>query len=68
MKQYECVEVQHHRDVGTTIALYQKEGWHLYDYSAASMGSGPIGYRVNHYLLFESEDIRESATNKAGDS
>ncbi len=62
MKEYECVEVQHHREVGKTIVVYQEAGWHLHSCSTASIGSGPIGYRVNHYLLFEREDIRESAT------
>lgn len=55
MKEYTCVEAQHHRDVGETIARYQKSGWHLHAYQAAGIGAGPIGYRVNHYLLFERE-------------
>jgi len=67
MKEYECVEVQHHREVGKTIVVYQESGWHLHSFSAASIGSGPVGYRVNHYLLFEREEAGKS-TNKVGDS
>ncbi len=33
----ECVELQHHRDVGETIAVYQKTGWRLHSYQAASL-------------------------------
>jgi hypothetical protein len=52
LKEYECVEVKHHKDVGRTIKEWQKAGWRLHTYQAA----GDVGMTtafVNHYLLFE---------------
>jgi hypothetical protein len=48
LKEYECVQVGHHRDVGKVIEEWQKKGWRLHAYQATQ-------YRmdVNHYLLFE---------------
>ena len=57
-KEYECVEVKHHKDVGKTIAEYQKNGWHLHTYQAAAgLAGGPISSFVNHYLLFEKDSL-----------
>jgi hypothetical protein len=53
LKEYECVEVKHHKDIGRTIEEYQRMGWRLYTYQVAGMGAGPMAYNVNHYLLFE---------------
>ena len=53
MKEYECVEVKNHRDVGKRLEEWQKNGWHLHTYSTAGMGAGPMAYNVTHYLLFE---------------
>jgi len=53
MKEYECVEIEHHKDVGKTIGEYQSRGWRLHTYQTAGMGAGPMAYKVNHYLLFE---------------
>ena len=53
MREYECIEVKHHRDIAKKIAEYQKNGWHLHTYQTAGMGAGPMSYIVNHYLLFE---------------
>jgi hypothetical protein len=48
-KQYECVQLKHHREVASTIVEYEKRGWRLHTYQAAGdAGSGG----VNHYLLF----------------
>ena len=55
MKQYECVEVKHHKDVSKTIEEWQKKGWRLHTYQTAGMGAGPMSYEVRHYLLFERE-------------
>ncbi|MFC1866178.1 hypothetical protein ACFLYB_05660 [Chloroflexota bacterium] len=55
MKEYECVEVKQHKDVGKTIAEYQKNGWHLHTYQAAGLSGGPVASFVNHYLLFEKD-------------
>jgi hypothetical protein len=53
MKEYECVEVEHHKDIGKTIGEYLGRGWSLHTYQTAGMGAGPMAYKVNHYLLFE---------------
>jgi len=53
LKNYECVEVKHHKDVGKMIEEYERNGWHLHAYQTAGMGAGPMSYIVNHYLLFE---------------
>ena len=52
-KEYECIEVKQHKDVGKTIAEYQKNGWDLHTYQAAGLSGGLIRSFVNHYLLFE---------------
>ena len=48
MKEYECVQVNHHKDVGKTIQEFQEKGWRLYSYAVAGSPTA-----VNHYLLFE---------------
>lgn len=53
MKEYECVQVNHHKDVGKTIGEYEMQGWHLRTYQTAGMGAGPMAFTVHHYLLFE---------------
>lgn len=53
MKEWKCVEVKHHKDVGRIIEEYQNQGWFLNTYQVAGMGAGPISYKTNHYLLFE---------------
>lgn len=50
MKEWECVLVGHHKDIGKVIEEREKNGWILHDYEA--VGSPTI---VNHYLLFERE-------------
>ena len=54
-KEYECVELKQHKDVGKTIEEYQKNGWHLHTYQAAGLSGGPFSSFVNHYLLFEKD-------------
>ena len=44
MKEYDCVEVKHHKDVGKTIAEYQKDGWHLHTYQTAGTEPEPSVY------------------------
>ncbi len=53
LKEYEYVEVKHHKDVGKVISEWQKKGWRLHTYQTAGMGAGPMSYEVNHCLLFE---------------
>lgn len=48
MKEYECVQVSHHKDIGKTIQEWQRKGWRLHTYQAVGYGT-----LVNHYLLFE---------------
>ena len=50
LKEWMCVQVKHHKDVGPTIEKFQKNGWGLHTYACAHIGVGPD---VNHYLLFE---------------
>jgi hypothetical protein len=55
MKQYECVQVNHHKDVSPAIEKYQLEGWHLHTYQAAVANSSLFTPVVYHYLLFEKD-------------
>ena len=48
LKEYECVQVGHHKDIGKTIDEWQKKGWCLCTYQASGFGTD-----VKHYLLFE---------------
>jgi len=50
MKEYECVEVNHHNKIAKKIQEYMMNGWHLHTYQATTVGTLPI---VIHYLLFE---------------
>ncbi len=45
MKQYTCVHVSHHKDVGNTIDEWLQKGWRLHTYTVTF---------DHHYLLFES--------------
>jgi hypothetical protein len=48
LKEYTCVQVGHHKNIGKKIEEWQKKGWQLSKYQA--VGTPTI---VNHYLLFE---------------
>ena len=48
MKEYECVQVNHHKEIAKTIKEYLMNGWHLHTYQATGLGT-----TVTHYLLFE---------------
>ncbi len=48
MKEWECVQVNHHKDVGGVIMMMGEKGWHLHSYQATGYGTD-----VKHYLLFE---------------
>lgn len=48
MKDYICVQVDNHKEIGNTIAEYQKEGWRLHTYQATGRDIW-----IKHYLLFE---------------
>jgi hypothetical protein len=49
VKEWTCVQVSHHKEVGNTIEEWEKKGWRLHGYQATGAG----GATVNHYLLFE---------------
>lgn len=63
MKEWECAQVDNHKDVGKTIEQWQRNGWHLYTYQTAGMGAGPMAYKVNHYLLFERENGKKTPSS-----
>jgi hypothetical protein len=48
MKEYECVQVDHHKKIAGVIQEHLMNGWRLHTYQA----SGESG-AINHYLLFE---------------
>jgi len=52
LKEWECVQVKDHKDVGKTIGEWQRNGWRLHTYQTAG-SAGPMSSFVNHYLLFE---------------
>jgi hypothetical protein len=52
LKEYECVQVNHHNLIGSTIKQWQERGWRLHSYQAAGIWQVTTG-DVNHYLLFE---------------
>jgi hypothetical protein len=51
LKEWQCIVVGHHNNVGKTIADWEAQGWQLHTYNTAGMG-GTWNYTVNHYLLF----------------
>ena len=53
LKEWECVEVKHHKDIAKTIEEHEEKGWRLHTYQTAGLGAGPMSYMVRHYLLFE---------------
>ncbi|UCG54389.1 MAG: hypothetical protein JSV32_07330 [Dehalococcoidia bacterium] len=48
MKEYKCVQVNHHKKITEVIQEYLMNGWHLHTYQATG-----IGTEIKHYLLFE---------------
>jgi len=48
MKEFECVQVRHHKDVAVTIEEWQRNDWRLHTYQAAGDVSA-----INQYLLVE---------------
>jgi hypothetical protein len=55
MKQYECVQVGHHKDIGKVTEEYQQNGWHLHTYQTAAVVPSLMTPVVYHYLLFEKD-------------
>ena len=48
MKEYICVQVNHHNKIAGTTEKYLMEGWRLHTYQATGQGT-----LITHYLLFE---------------
>lgn len=48
MKEYICVQVNHHKAIAETTQKYIMEGWRLHTYQATGQTTA-----VSHYLLFE---------------
>jgi hypothetical protein len=48
LKEYACVQVNHHKEVPSAIADMQNQGWRLHTYQATG-----YGIDIQHYLLFE---------------
>ena len=51
LKEYDCVQVDHHKKMPKAIADMQNLGWRLHAYQATGWGTD-----VKHYLLFEKGD------------
>lgn len=50
LKEWKCVLVGHHENVGKAIEELEKAGWRLHTYQTAGMGEA-MNYTVNDYLL-----------------
>lgn len=50
LKEWECIQLSHHKNIGQTIDRRQRDGWRLHTYQAQGTPT-----MVNHYLLFERE-------------
>jgi len=48
MKEWICVQVDTHKDVGKTIEEWREKGWSLHTYQATGRDIW-----IKHYLLFE---------------
>ncbi|MDH5266308.1 MAG: hypothetical protein OEW62_01365 [Candidatus Bathyarchaeota archaeon] len=48
LREYICVEVKHHKNIGKKIEEWQKNGWRLHTYQVTGRDIW-----INHYLLFE---------------
>jgi hypothetical protein len=35
LKEWECVQVSHHKNIGKTIEEWQKNGWQIHTYQAS---------------------------------
>lgn len=48
MKEYQCIEVGHHKNIAGACSEQVANGWRLHTYQATGFGTD-----VKHYLLFE---------------
>jgi hypothetical protein len=47
MREWQCVQVDHHNKIGITVQEFEEHGWHLHTYT-----TGSSDFSVTHYLLF----------------
>jgi len=57
LKEWKCVLVGHHKDVGKVIEKWEKAGWRLHTYTCA--GNAVVTLGTNHYLLFAREKSKK---------
>jgi hypothetical protein len=50
LKEWDCIQLGHHKNISKTIEEWERKGWRLHTYQA--QGTPTL---VNHYLLFERE-------------
>ena len=55
LKEWKCVLVGHHDNIGKVIEEWEKAGWRLHTYQAAGDVGAATAF-VNHYLLFEKSE------------
>ena len=48
MKEYICVQLDHHKKIAEVTQEYIMQGWRLHTYQATGYGT-----LITHYLLFE---------------
>lgn len=60
LKRWECIQVKHHLNVGRTTEEFESKGWTLHTYSAAHLR----GLEINHYLLFERNELTTASTSQ----
>jgi hypothetical protein len=51
-RRWECVQLNHHKEIGRTIEEWESNGWDLFSYTCAQLQNTAI----NHYLLFVKEE------------
>ena len=59
LKEWECIQAGHHKNIGRVIEEYEGEGWSLHTYQA----TGPYMGEINHYLLFEREKGKKTPSS-----
>ena len=53
LREWRCVLVGHHNEVGGVIEEWERKGWLLHTYACA--GNAAVTLGTNHYLLFEKD-------------
>ena len=54
LKEWTCVLVGNHKNVGSVIEDYENAGCRLHTYTCA--GNANLEFGTNHYFLFEKEE------------